>query len=193
MKLKWIILAILFLVWVLFTIFYAICYVVVPEKSTYNFEVIKFVFLSITAFGVLFSTLLSSFNSLESTSNIKDRIAFDKTENSFSYMRLWDSDSLKEARDETRKIKKIEKDVSQNQLLKEISERESLERSVITMFNFFEEIFLSIKAKRVNENILKEAFANAYIGIYERFKEWITKNIAEEQRTSLENLYNVWK
>jgi hypothetical protein len=193
MKLKWSILGILAFIQIIFTLFYASNYIVVPSTSTYIYEVTKFIFLSIAAFGVLFSTLLSSFNSLESTLNIKARIDFDKTENSFAYMLRWDSDSLKEARDETRRIKKIEKDISQNALLKHISDKESLERSVITMFNFFEEIYLSVKAKRVNETILKEAFANVYTGIYERFKEWIAKNTADEQKKNLENLYETWK
>lgn len=193
MKQKWIVLLILAFIWVIFSIIYTVNYITVPSGSTYLFESIKFLFLSISAFGVLFSTLLSSFNSLESTSNIKDRIEFEKTENSFSYIFRWDSDILKEARDETRRIKKIEKDVSQNQLLEDISGNESLERSVITMFNYFEGIYLSIRENRVNAPLLKEAFKDAYIGIYERFKEWINQRSDLTQRTNLKKLYDDWR
>lgn len=192
MNCKWSAIAILSILYVICIIVYVINYIVVPDTSTYKYEAIKFIFLSISAFGVLFSALLSSFNSLEASLNIQDKIEFDKTENSFAYMLRWDSPSLKEARDETRRIKKIKDDISTNDLLKRISEDESLERSVITMFNFFEEIYLSIRTCRVNDNLLKEVFADLYKNIHERFKEWINQNIVGPQKSNLDNLYEIW-
>jgi len=192
MNSKWYFFVVFTILWLVGTTVYSFNYIVVPDGSTYRFECVKFIFLSISAFGVLFSTVLSSYNSLESTSNIKDKIAFDKTENSFAYMLRWDSDSLKEARDETRRIKKNVDEVSPRDLLANISGEESLERSVITMFNFFEEIHLSIQEKRVNEKILKQAFAGVYIDIYWRFKGWIDANITGEQKKNLEGLNTLW-
>ena len=122
MKIKWVVLVALTLLCIALPTIYIKYFLVVPSDSTRGAAVTTFIFLSITAWGVLSSFLLSSFNSLEATLNIKDRIKFDMTENSFNYMTRWDSPSLKEARDETRRIKKIKDDVSSNQLLKEIKE-----------------------------------------------------------------------
>ena len=140
---KWGILIALTILWIIFTIVYAACFIAVPQNSTKTFEVVKFTFLSISAFGILFSVLLSSFNSLEASQNVQDRIEFDRIENSFDFMHRWDSPSLKEARDYTRRIKKEKDKLSSEELCKRIEgpysdeseteKQESLKRSIITM------------------------------------------------------------
>ena len=182
---KWNIMGLLFAVWLIFTIVYAINFVVVPQDSTKTYEVVKFIFLSISVFGVLFSTLLSSFNSLEATSNIQDKLRYDRTENSFSFIARWDSPSLKAARDITREVGRKQNKLSPDQIMNKIKTVSDLERSVITMFNYFEEMYMSIEAGRVNEVILVEAFADIYVGIYGRFNNWVESQSSQIQKKHL--------
>ena len=65
MKSKWPTIIVLTISWLLFTIIFSITGIKVPEDSTKCMEVIKFLALSISAYGVLFSTVITSFNSLE--------------------------------------------------------------------------------------------------------------------------------
>ena len=132
----------------------------------------KTIVMSLAGYGVLCTTTLTIWNAWETSKNFSEKIDFDKTENSFKYTERWDSSSLKEARDLTRSLKKVEKEMSPQELLQKINECDATERSVITMFNFWEEIYRSIEAKRVNEAILKDFFGEVYCDIYERFKTW---------------------
>lgn len=190
---KWCILLALTTIWVVFSAVYAISLVHVPPNSTRAFETFKFVFLSISTYGVLFTVLLSSFNSLEAARNLKTRIEFDKTENSFLYMQRWDSEALRQARDVTRSLKKEQRNLSPNELSKKINTDPSVERSVITMFNFFEEIYLSIIASRVNEPSLRQAFSSTYVDIYRRFEAWVEETFSEDQKESLKALERKWR
>jgi hypothetical protein len=196
---KWTVLTSLFGLWIIFTVVYAAKFVVVPPGSSATFEAVKFIFLSISAFGVLFSTLLASFNSLEASQNIQDRIKFDRIENAFEYMRRWDSPSLKEARDWTRKIAREPSRLSPDELCRRIegdggeeASGQDLKRSVITMFNFFEEIELSIQAQRVDADILKKAFDIPYAAIYDRFRPWIDRYSNPSQQGNLKQLGRRW-
>jgi hypothetical protein len=201
------ILSILFIVWLTFTVVYAWNFVVVPNGSTRTFETTKFIFLSISAFGVLFSALLSSFNSLETSLNNQDKINFDRIENTFKYMERWDTPSLKQARDLTRIIKMIRHQIAPEELVNRIegtgketdqekTKVEDLKRSVITMFNFFEEIELSIRATRVNERMLEQAFKEIYIDVYDRFYPWIDSprniHIGPTMKNDLARLRDRW-
>lgn len=170
---KWTILGILFGVWLPFTVVYALFFVESGTDTTRAFEEVKFIYLSLTAFGILFSVLLTSFNSLEATANVQERIKFDRVENAFAYMHRWDTDPLKGARDFTRTIRQEQDSLSPQQLRERISGDKDLERSVIVMFNFFEELELSIRANRVDAGVLLAAFRNVYMDIYERFRPWI--------------------
>lgn len=199
---KWIILIILTVLWVTMTIIYSIFFLSIPANESKPYEIAKFIALSISAFGVLFSTLLSSFNSLESSQNNVERIEFDRSENSFAYIEKWDSSSLKDARDMTRKIKKEQNKLSPEELCKriegpfetqeEIKDQENLKRSVITMFNFFEGIYLAIEKNRVDASVLSRAFGSTYCNIFERFKPWIEKYGHKMQVESLKKLYTMW-
>jgi hypothetical protein len=191
-KNKWSILGFLSGIWVIFTIAYAFWFITVPLNSSKTFETIKFVFLSISAFGVLFSVLLSSFNSLEATSNIQDRINFDRTGNAFRFFERWDSSSLKDARDMTRAVGKEAKDLSPTEIISRVSNNDDLERSVITMFNFFEEINFAIEEKHVNAKLVEKAFAKSYGNIYKRFESWVEQNIDETQKKHLMDLKRKW-
>jgi hypothetical protein len=199
---KWQILGWAALAWVVFTILWAIFFVPVNAGQSRPFETVKFIFLSVSAFGVLFSALLTSFNSLEATANIHEQIDFARTENAFAFLERWNAAELKEARDYTRKLSKAQKTLSQELLIQRIEgedashpetfQKDSLKRSVISVVNFFEEIELSTQHRRVKEEILRSGFAETYTLIYERFRPWIDIYVLGEQKANLKQLYGRW-
>ena len=198
---KWRVLIGLALLWLLFTAIWAAYFVAVPTGSTKAFETVRFVFLAISAFGVLFSALLTSFNSLEATSNLQEKLAFDRAQNSFDYISRWEASSLKEARDWTRALAAEKATLSDNDLCarieglpgQEMSEAQrGLQRSVITMFNFYEEMELSLQAGRVTDEYLRKAFAQTYDSLYKRFSPWIEKYEGSDQKVHLKSLHKRW-
>ena len=72
-------------------------------------------------------------------------------------------------------------------------EQQSLQRSVITMINFFEEIELSMRANRVDEGILQSAFGMTYPDIHSRFEPWIRLHTDTVQRDLLLALAKRWR
>lgn len=160
-------------------------------------EAMKTIVMSLAGYGVLCTTTLTIWNAWETSKNFSEKINFDKIENSFKFTERWDNNSLKEARDLTRKIKKEKQGISDDDLLKRIQDCESTERSVITMFNFFEEIYSSIQHGRVHEPALKGFFAEVYPDIYERFKVWRSHKKSDgtgsHAMSALDELYERWK
>jgi hypothetical protein len=193
MSTKWKILIGLSILWLISTVFYPIALMKVPDTSSVTNELLEFLFRSVTVYGVLFSTLLTSFNSLETSSNITQRNEFDKNENSFRIIEKWDMPLLKEARDMTREMKAERESISNIELIKKINDNKDLKRSVITMFNYFDEIYLSIFYKRVNEESLKKCLRTTYIDIFNRFKAWLEKDCEKETMKDLEDLERMWK
>ena len=159
-------------------------------------NIMTFVFVSLGGYGVIAATLLNILNVWDASKNISDKIKFDITENTFKYFERWDNPSLKEARDLTRQIKKDIDSWSDNELLKKIKECESTERSVITAFNFWEEIYKSISIGRVNPELLKESFGEVYCDMYIRFKVWREdkkkNHESDNAMKSLDQLNQLW-
>ena len=83
--------------------------------------------------------------------------------------------------------------LSAEDLKSRVTSVENIERSVITMFNFFEEMELSILRNRVDEQILRAAFEQLYVGIYDRFLPWIEMQSAPIQRQNLARLRDRWR
>lgn len=200
-KRKWIVLGLITLLWAVLTIVWSYAFVIVPPGSTRGYETTRFIFLSISAFGVLFSSLLASLNAVEATLNLQDRLLFDRVENSFRYIERWESLVLKEARDYTRGLQAEQVSISPTELCRriegpaQIEEREEqrkLQRSVISMFNYFEEIELAIEAGRVEGNLLERTFKDTYLGIYDSFRPWIANYLENEQQVILSALQKRW-
>lgn len=200
-KRKWMLLGLITLLWAVLTIVWSYAFVIVPPGSTRGYETTRFVFLSISAFGVLFSSLLASLNAVEATVNLQDRLQFDRVENSFRYIERWESQVLKEARDYTRVLKAEQDSISPTELCRRIEgpvhieereEQRKLQRSVISMFNYFEEIELAIEAGRVEGNLLGRTFKDTYLGIYDSFRPWIANYLQNEQQVILSALQKRW-
>lgn len=190
MRIRLIFVIALFLIWCVATI-------AMVHPTTGSLETIKFIVISLAGFGVISSTFLNIWNAWEASQNLNDKISFDKTENSFNYIERWDNESLRAARDLSRNVKKQKRDLSDTSLLTEIRESESTERSVITLFNFWEEIHKSILHDRVNEKVLKDGFGQIYCDMYDRFKVWRDdmkkKGDNVKGMTALDELYEMWR
>jgi hypothetical protein len=196
-KRKWTVLSLIAILWAGLTIVWAYAFLIVPLGSTRGYETTRFVFLSISAFGVLFSALLASLNAVEATVNVQDRLLFDRVENSFRYIERWESVALKEARDYTRLLKAEQSAISPTELCRRIEgpvlmehreEQRKLQRSVISMFNYFEEMELAIEASRVEGNFLRRTFKDTYLGIYDSFRPWIANYLDNQQQVILSAL-----
>ncbi len=161
----------------------------------YKTQNLETLFLAINAFAVLIAVYIGALNAMKNTEYKKEEIEFRKTENAFIFLERWDSDLLKQARDFTREIKKEQHNLSPQQILKQIESNQDLERSVITIFNFFQDIYLSINHKRVNNSVLKRAFAEVYPSILTRFRPWINKlqGRSPAMIEDLESLNNLWR
>ena len=188
MKVRIIFVSVLFVIWCLAT--WAMI------DTTTKLETLRFVVISLGGYGVISSTFLNIWNAWDASKNSNDKIVFEKTENSFKYFERWDNQSLKEARDLTREIKKMKSALSDDDLLKKIQSCESTERSIITMFNFWEEIHKSIISGRVNSEILKDAFSGVYCDMYLRFKVWRDEKIKNKDNINgmkaLDELNKLW-
>lgn len=203
MKSKWPTIIILTLLWLVFTIIFSCTSINVPDNSTRCIETVKFLALSISAYGVLFSSVITSFNSLENGKINKENIEYNRICNSFKYLERFDSPSIKAARDITRQMKKEKSSLSDKELMKRIegdgktqtTDQKDLKRSVITMLNFFEEIYISILNKHSNEKILITVYKDMYIDIYDRFKCWIEneESMGKVQANNLKQLKLRWE
>jgi len=190
---KWIAIAAFVLTWLIVGTlgFRSIRSLPVPAGSTLHAEMLKLFSYWMAALGIIFSTLLTSFNSLEATANQNAKIAFDRIDNAFKYMERWDSGAIREARDATRQIKDLSHSTTwnTNQVIGMIDDPkgltngnpDNLRRSVISMFNYFQEMELSIEANRVNADYLKVSFGETYVDIFERFKPWLDVHRKEDQ------------
>ena len=196
----------IFVIWIICTIIYVSCFLIIPDGASKTYEEARLWFLSISAFGVIFSSLLSSFNSLESSLTTQEKLNFDRVGNSMKYVERWDSPSLMEARDMTRSLKKLKHKLSPEEFCKMICGSDTdegddekqlkLQRSVLTMFNFFEGIYFSIEKDIVDADLLKDSFGTVYCDIFDRFTPYLESIIKPQNQKLYENLKklrNMWE
>ena len=187
-KITWKVLIIATVVWLCFIGLYA-WLLHITDDSTNIGKVVEFVGMWIPVYGIAVSAIIVTCSSKETA---KARYEFDKIENTFKLIELWDRPSLKEALDMTRAMKAKVNKMSKDDLKAEINNNEDKYRSVITMCNFFEEIYYSLLHKRVHTDLLKDAFGFTYIDIFDRFKDWITETLDENTKNHLLDLRTKW-
>ena len=201
------VLGILFVIIVLF-IFVFIYFdgVAVPQDSSKPTEIFKFIAGTVAAWGVLSSALLTTFNTIEANQSSEKNLEYKKKEVSFDFARRFDNDSIKEARDITRNMKEKEDEYSANDIIKMIEgpcedvsitedERKLNKRSVITMFNFFQDMYISIMHGYSDEKILRIEFSSVYKDIYKRYLPWLNKymkDLDSNQCDNLKSLNDMW-
>jgi len=184
----WKVLVVATVVWLCFIGLYA-WLLHITDNSANIGKVVEFLAVWVPMYGIVSSTIIMTYGSKETA---KARYEFDKIENTFKLIELWDRQSLKEARDMTRAMKAMVNDTTKNELKTAINNDVDKYRSVITMCNFFEEIYFSLLYKRVHADLLKDAFGFTYIDIFDRFKDWIIENLDEKTKNHLRELRREW-
>ena len=175
-------------------ILYISVWMEVPGDSPYCTELVKTISIGIAVIGTIFSSLLSTFNTLATARKNSESLEFYRLDNAFKYMERFDTDSIKQARNLTRELKEARKEggLSLEEICLRCDGDDGLKRSVITMFNYFEEIYLSITSNRASEEVLKNAMRFLYRDIYERFQGWTDAYFDEKQKAHLKALYDRW-
>ncbi len=191
-KTKWVIFIVITLLWILGGIG-----LMLSVNTNYNapdktLELIKTALLILGGLGVIMPTYLNVWQSLENNKINESKIAFEKNENSFRLMEKWEDSTLLEARRFTRKIKEKKDTISNNDLLAEIAKDEKLRESIITVFNYWEQVRLSIDYDRVNEKFIQDAMDDIYLDMYLRFEPWI-KTRSQTHQDDAKKLYLKWK
>ncbi|TGK75814.1 DUF4760 domain-containing protein [Leptospira wolffii] len=154
MTLKWGLLTLISIFWVLGTIGLGIqTYQSTPNNQV--METIKTTFIAFGGLGVILPTYLNIWQSIENNKELEEKINTDIIENTFKLLEQWDTPLLFKARDFTREIKKEYPNLAPNDLVKRIEENPRLERSVLLVFNYFERARISIENGRVDRELFK--------------------------------------
>lgn len=140
------------------------------SKSVPTVEALKIVFIMLGGLGVLVPTYLNIWQSPENTNLLEDKARRDKIENTFRLIEKWDDKTLLEARKYSRAMKDQQDKLSPDQIKSKIAESAELRQSVILLFNYFEQVRISIEHDRIDPKIIKETLGMAFRDIYDRFK-----------------------
>jgi len=149
---------------------------------------VESLFISINLFAVVIATNINLIGSLQ-------RVSLNKIDNSFKYIERWDGSLILEARKYTRELLASADETAQNKILQEIRDKPELKSSIVTVFNFWQEMYLSIEHGRVDETILKRGFSEAYKKFYSTFKCWREEHIKKVDQkgyVDLESLHKRW-
>lgn len=107
-------------------------------------------------------------------------------------MQQWEGPTILTARNLVRHYIQNHKALSKKQVEEAVNKNEELKSSVITMFNLFEEMYLAIEAKRVDEVYLKEAFQYTFTISYDVFHSWLESYVNKGQQENLKHLKRLW-
>ncbi len=153
------------------------------------------VFLATNAFAALLAALVTSIAAFREAKSSAQNVRMGTLNNTFAYLEKWDSPLLMQARDLIRKYGSQKNQLSKKTVLDAIKQDQGIERSVITILNFFQDVKLSCDHDRVLEPILRRAFARPYVELYELFELWITEMNRRdpEEGSDLKSLYSQWK
>ncbi len=149
---------------------------------------IQQLFFSINFFAVIIATTINLLSALE---QVRSR----KTDNTFKYMEMWDDSLLTEARKYTRDILQQSNTKAPDQIYEDIDKNIELKKSIVSVFNFWQLIYLSIEAGRVEKRTLERAFSGAYKKFYETFQCWRQNHIKYSDPkgyADLDKLYKMW-
>ena len=153
-------------------------------------ETLKIVFIMLGGLGVIVPTYLNIWQSLETAQLLEDQARRDKIENTFHLLEKWDDDSLLEARRFTRELGDQRESLSPNDLKLKIKNDPKLRQSAILVFNYFDQLRISIKTERVDPEIVTSSLGTVFHDMYNRFKPWIDDQ-SDAYKKDLEELSRV--
>lgn len=156
---------------------------------------LKVLFLALNSLALLTAVYISIVNTVKASEFKSKDLTFMKIENSFDFYDKWDSELLKNARDVAREINKTRGNLSDAQIVSKINSDTELERSIITIFNFWQSMYMSIKSERVDEDILKRGFLEIYPEVWEVYRPYLddTQGTSPMMYKDLAGFYNLWK
>ena len=194
MKAKWVLFSLILLLWVLGAagLTWHSLNVPPPQGSTHVIEVTKLILLFLGGLGVILPSYFNIWHSIESNAIIRQRLAFDLANNTHDIIIRWDDASLLQARKLSRDIGKKRAALSDDELIKLIDGNSELEQSIISIFNYYEQVRVSVELGRVNEAVLKHSIGGMFLKIYERYLPWI-KRQPSAYFEDMEILYKRWR
>jgi uncharacterized membrane protein len=134
---------------------------------------IRTAFLILGGLGVVLPTYLNVWQSLEAGKQISDKIRFDKIENTYRLIEKFDDPSAIAARFLCREVQDQKLHLSDADLIKRIKDDDKLRDSVTQVFNYWENVRISIKYDRVNMQMLRDSLAPPFNRQFDTFKPWI--------------------
>ena len=150
-------------------------------------DTINIFLLMLGGYGVVFSIIHNSESIRSNNQELKEKMEYDKIENTFMLLQDWDNPHLFKARKFTRTIGDERSDISDTDLISRITSDPKLRQSVILVFNYFENVRFSIKHKRVDIHMLKSSLGTTIIDIINRFQPYAV-TLSEEHRSDMEEL-----
>ncbi len=146
-----------------------------PSNTVPVIETIKVVFIMLGGLGVIVPTYLNVWQSVETAKSQEEQARRNKIENTFRLIEKWDDATLFEARRFTRELKDQHGKLSPDELIAKINGTPELRQSVILVFNYFENVRISIVYDRVDASIIKHSLGAIIEDNYERMKPWLKK------------------
>ncbi len=166
-----------------------------------NLEYFKLNGVLFAVYGTIITIYLNLTNTIESTRLYHEKVDYEKKKNSWQLIEKWDSSTIMEARDFTREIKNKANQLSPNDLIKEIEESDkdvnnkhkNLKRSLISCYNFFETLKITMDKGLADKEMLKDSFKDIFIDMYDRFKPYTSKHKMTHCNNIIDKLYDEWK
>lgn len=174
-KLKWWLLAGLLIIWLVGVIGVGmqVYYNPTPgvggaaRANATTAEVVSSVF---TVLGGLSVVLTLYFNIWQSIETNERQVI----EHTFRLIVSWDDPALLAARKFTRELGDRQGQLAPDQLVAEVNKNQDLRQSVIQVFNFIEQVGISIRTGRVDAAMVRRSMGAILTAIYQRFLPWIT-------------------
>jgi len=173
LKSKWFWLSLIVLSWILGGSVLVLKAYDCAQPDSKTLEAIKTAFLVLGGMGVVLPTYWNIWQTVENGKYIGDKIRFDMGENSYRLIEKFDDPSIGAARLLCRAIHDEKLNYSPAALVKKINDEKNLKDSVMHIFNYWENIRVSIKKGRVDEPMLRDSLAEAFNQHYDTFKPWV--------------------
>ncbi|MEM8641459.1 MAG: hypothetical protein AAGG51_21980 [Cyanobacteria bacterium P01_G01_bin.54] len=126
---------------------------------------IQSLFLSINCFAVIIATTINLISTVRGQ-------ATKRLENTFNFIKRWDDSLMTQARMYTRELLEQSTAKADDEIMADLNNDKELKRSVVSVFNFFQAMYMSIDSGVVNEDILKRGFSSSYCRYFDAFRVW---------------------
>jgi len=111
---------------------------------------------------------------------------------SFECIERWDSSDFRPFRDTIRRFFAKDSNQNKNELYKILESDKDLQRSLVFVFNYFQELSCKIQGDLVDRLIIYNSLGDAYIKIHDMFYGWVIDylHIDTRMKTDLSRLYD---